>query len=269
MEMKGVGSWASSRLNEFRTGLETGKRMGRLGLSRRIATASDDPGGAGIASRMRARAYAFRATRENTSRGMDLARTTGGALGSIGGDLERMRELGMQAASGTLSDGDRANLDAEFQSLKDGIGDQLGGTFGGLGLFSGDSVSIASDPDGEAPIELKLPDGADLASVQALDVASVASAQAALSEIDGALDAVAGMQAELGAGQAALASAYQGQAETEMQLARAESRIADADVARETSGLAAAQIMEHATLALQLHGELDSKLVGDLLSAPF
>lgn len=269
MEMKGVGSWASSRLGDLTTGLETGRRLGRLGLSRRIVTASDDPGGAGIAARMRARQYAFRQTRENTTRGMDLARTAGGALSGIGDDLVRMRELATQATSGTLSSGDLANIDAEFQSLKEGLTDKLGADFGGISLFSGSAVTVGTDPDGADSLAIDMPDGAALDGVQALDATSSANAEVALAELDGALASVGEMQASLGANQSAMASALQGQAQAEMQLARAESRIADADVARESSNAAAAEIRERASIALQVHGQMDARLVSDLLSAPF
>ena len=269
MDMKGVGSWASSRHTEFNVGLDTGKRLGRLGLSRRIVTASDDPSGAGIAARMRARAYAFGQTRDNAARGMDLTRSTSGALDGIGDSLTRMRELAMQSANGALSAADHASLDAEFQSLKQGITSQLDGEFNGIKMFSGNAVSVAINPDGKTPVQVTMPDGAELDQVQTLSVGSVSASSDAIGELDAALDSVASMQANLGANQSALSSTLQGQAEAEMQLARAESRIADADVARESSGLAAANLLEHATVAMQLHSQMDALRGGDLLSAPF
>lgn len=268
MDMKGVGGWASPNPMESRTGLEQGKRMGRLGLARRIVTASDDPSGAGIAARMRARSYAFRQTRDNALAGMDLTRTAGAAVQNVSTQLGDMQALATQAANGTLGEQDLMALDAQLDGLKAGLGDALGVSFGDLEVFSGESVDIALGPDGES-IQVELPDASALAALDGLSFTAAGGAEAVLAQLDAALDEVGAMQAELGASHAQLASAVAGQAEAEQQLARAESRLADADVARETSGLAAAQLREQASVAMQLHAALDPGQVADLLSAPF
>lgn len=267
MEMKGVGNWASVPPMELRAGLEVQKRSGRLGLFQRIATGSEDPTGGGISGRLRARAHSFARSRDNAAAGMDMARTAGGALGGIGEDLTRMRELAMQAANGTASAEDRASLDAEFQALKAGIGDQLETKFGDLELFSGETVSVVVDPDAAAPIDVQLPDGAALAaSLADLDVSSQAAAQSALGEADAALEAVTAAKSDLGASEAALGSGLRAVAGAEVQLARAESR---ASAARDSAVLTPAALMEHAMAAMSLHQGLDSERVADLLSPPF
>lgn len=269
MEMKGFGDWASVRPQEMRASQAVGKQFGKLGLSRRITSAADDPAGTGIAARMRARAHSFGQNRDNASAGLDLARSAGGALDNVSADLGRMRELAIQASNGTLSTKDKANLDAEFQSLKEGIGEQMGADFAGIKMFSGESVKVVVDPDGGAPIEVDLPDAADLSSIDGADVATSAGAGAALDDIDVAMEAVASAQANLGASQGAMSSALRDTANKEMQIARSESRIADADVARESSALTAANLLQHAAVAMQVHQSVDADLVGDLLSAPF
>jgi len=249
-------------------GLEQGKRMGRLGLARRIVTASDDPSGAGIAARMRARSYAFRQTRDNALAGMDLARTASSALETASTHVTDMQALATQAANGTLGEQDLANLDMQFDGLKAGLADALGASVGDLQVFSGESVEIAIGPDG-GTAQVQLPSGNALAALDELSFVEAGGVDAVLAKIDTALDEVGAMQAELGANHATLSSAVQGQAEAEQQLARAESRLADADVAREASGLAAAQLREQASVAMQLHAALDPGQVADLLSAPF
>jgi flagellin len=268
MDFKGVGDRISIQPFEMRAGLETQKRIGKLGISRRIVTESDDPSGMGIAARMRARANSFAQSRRNATAGMDVARTAGGALSGVSEDLGRMRELATQAASGTLNDKDRASLDAEFQELKEGISDQLGAEFNGLELFSGETVDIVVEPDADAPVEVQLPDADDLANLDGLDVASAAAASGAMAEIDTAMEVVSSAQADLGAGEAALGSALQSAASAEVEVSRAESRISSRTDAGE-AGMTAAELMRHAVEAMQIHQGLDDAQVADLLSAPF
>jgi len=268
MELKGFGDRAAMQPFEMRAGLETQKRIGRLGLSRRIVTASDDPSGAGISARMRARGNSFAKSRENAAAGMDVARTASGALSGVSEDLGRMRELATQAASGTLNDKDRVNLDAEFQGLKAGISDQLGAEFNGLELFSGASVEVVVDPDADAPVSVQLPDGDQLANLDALDVATSGGAEGALAEIDAAVEVVAQAQVDLGASDAALGSALKSAASAEVEISRAESRISSR-AESDSAGLTATDLMRHAVEAMQIHQGLDDAQVADLLSAPF
>lgn len=198
-----------------------------------------------------------------------MARTAGGALENVSSDLNRMRELAIQSQNGTVSEQDKVNLNAEFQALKEGVGDQMQAEFMGMEMFSGQVVPIMVDPDGDSPIDLKLPDGADFDALTDLEVATSPGGGEALAAIDEVIDLVGVAQAGLGAAEGALASALRDTANKEMQIARAESRIADADAAREVSVSAAADLMENFAIAMQIHQDVDAELVGDLLSAPF
>lgn len=268
MELKGFGDRVSIQPFEMRVGLDAKKRAGKLGVTRRVVTSSEDPAGAGISARMRARANSFAQSRRNAAAGMDVARTASGALSGISESLGRMRELATQAASGTLSDKDRASLDAEFQELKAGVSDQLGSELNGLELFSGQSLDVVVEPDAEAPVSLQLPDAGELANLNALDVASAAGASGVLSELDAAVEAVAAAQAELGSGEAALGSALQSAATAEIETSRAESRISTTAKPDEAQ-LTAADLMRNAVQAMQIHQGLNDAQVADLLSAPF
>jgi len=268
MELKGVGNWASVQPSEVRTRLEVEKRVGRLGVTKRIVTASDDPSSAGIATRMQARGRSFAQTRENAAAGMELARATSSALEGISTDLERLRELAMGAANGTASDRDRARYDAEFQALKDGIGEQLGAKFAGHELFSGATVAVVVDPDAGHPIDVHLPAKSNVAGpLDGLGLTSQESAQAALEKaagIDATMAAIAAAEGDLGASVGALGSALQAAAGSVVQLARAESR-----GTHDPTAMTAADLMEHMVEAMRLHQGLDSEQVADLLSPPF
>jgi flagellin len=104
----------------------------------RIATAADDAAGLGISERMRAQIRSLSQAGRNTQDGVSLVQTAEGALSEVNNNLTRMRELAIQASSGTLNTGDRTALDNEFQELIseiDRIADQS--DFNGIQLLDG------------------------------------------------------------------------------------------------------------------------------------
>ena len=267
MEMKGIGNWASVRPQVVSWNTEVGKRMGNLGLSKRIVTAQDDPSSGAMATRMGARGDSLEAGRRNSLAGMGVTRAASGALGRVGEGLGRMRELATRAASGTLSDADRASVDAEFQAIKEDLGGFLeDANFSGVELFSGETLGVQVGADPGEDVLVQLPDGETLAGLEGTTIGTQAGAGSVLADIDAALEAVVASQGELGAAEAALGSAALQSSESIEQLARAESRIVDADIAEETAELAKAQLMQHAQLALGMHQDVDDSLVMQLLS---
>ncbi len=268
VDIKGFGHEAAFRPQSIKLDIDLEKRNGKLGLSKRIVTASDDPSGAGILARMEARAAGFGVGQQNARAGMGLTRSASGALDGVSRSLERMRELATQAASGTFSDQDRINLDTEFQSLKDEIGSSLETDFGGLQLFSGDTVSFGVGPDVGDTVDVQLPDSAAsaFADLDVLSVSTSAGAAVSLQDIDVAIDAVASAQAEIGSSEQALSSASSVAAQSKVSAAASASTLGDADIAMESAELARTGILRHAVLSMQIHSALNEALVGKLLS---
>ena len=89
----------------------------RLASGLRVDTAADDPAGLGISERIRSQISSLSQAARNAQDGVSLVQSAEGSIGEINGNLTRMRELAIQAASGTYSDEDRAILDTEFQAL--------------------------------------------------------------------------------------------------------------------------------------------------------
>jgi flagellin len=91
--------------------------MIRLSTGIRINSAQDDAAGLAIGARMTTTINACGRLIQDISNGVSLAQVAAGGLQSISGLLQRMRELAVQAASGTLAGSDRVALDQEFQAL--------------------------------------------------------------------------------------------------------------------------------------------------------
>ena len=118
--------------------------MQRLSSGLRINSAKDDAAGMAIAERMSAQIRGLNQAQRNANDGVSLAQTAEGALGTIGGNLQRIRELAVQSRNATNSDEDRAALQKEVSQLTSEI-DRVAGTtsFNGTKLLDGSFTSQA------------------------------------------------------------------------------------------------------------------------------
>ncbi|NBD19635.1 flagellin FliC [Aquabacterium fontiphilum] len=129
---------AQRNLSTSQTSLATS--MQRLSSGLRVNSAKDDAAGLAIAERMSAQVRGMNVAVRNANDAISMTQTAEGALGKIGDNLQRMRELAVQAANATNSDGDRANLQKEFLELQKEIGRTVNSTkFNGKTLFASGS----------------------------------------------------------------------------------------------------------------------------------
>ena len=90
----------------------------RLSSGLRINSAKDDAAGLAISERFTTQIRGINQAARNANDGISLAQTAEGALGEIGNNLQRIRELAVQARNATNSASDRQALNAEVQLLK-------------------------------------------------------------------------------------------------------------------------------------------------------
>lgn len=127
---------AQRNLSSSSAGLTTS--LQRLSSGLRINSAKDDAAGMAISERMTAQIRGSNQAARNANDGISLAQTAEGDLGSISNNLQRMRELSVQAANASNSDSDRAALQTEVSALKSEI-DRVAknSTFNGVKLLDG------------------------------------------------------------------------------------------------------------------------------------
>ena len=104
--------------------LSMSQAMERLSTGKKINSAKDDAAGLAITNRMTTQVRGIAKAIQNTNDGISMAQTADGGIANITDVLQRMRELSVQAATGTLNDSDRASLQLEVSQLKtqiDGI----------------------------------------------------------------------------------------------------------------------------------------------------
>ena len=231
-----------------------GSAMERLSTGKRINSAKDDAAGLAIATSMTSQVRGMNQSIRNANDGISMAQTAEGALQEVTNMLQRVRELAVQSASGTYSDGDRANLQTEVAALTGQIGDVLADTkFNGVALFDGSAgtagaVSIQVGANSGETVTLSF--AAITAATTATTVATQTDANTAIGTVDTFLATVNTRRAELGAGQSRLESAVNNLTNNVTNLSDARSRIEDADYTSETTALAKAQILSQASTAM-------------------
>ena len=237
--------------------------MQRLSSGLRVNSAKDDAAGLAIAERMNAQVRGMNVAMRNANDGISLAQTAEGALGKIGDNLQRMRELAVQSANDTNGTDDRLALDNEFKQLAaENLrviantkfnGQELltgvGGTVGSFVFQVGANTSV----DNQITIATSDIATAMTAATQGPTASLGTTSGAALTAIDAldtALDEVNSARSTFGAAQNrfdAVISNLQVSAENQ---ASARSRIMDADFAVETANLSRAQILQQAGTAM-------------------
>lgn len=127
---------AQRNLNTSQSSLQTA--LQRLSSGLRINSAKDDAAGLGIADRFNSQIRGLNQATRNANDGISLAQTAEGALGTIGDNLQRLRELAVQSANATNTSIDRAALQAEVDQLVAEI-DRVASTtaFNGVNLLDG------------------------------------------------------------------------------------------------------------------------------------
>lgn len=259
-----IGLWNSLGLSIYnnynRNMMTMNKALLRISTGYRINSAADDAAGLAISEKMRAQIRGLNMASKNIQDGISLVQTAEGALNETHAIIQRMRELSVEAANDTLTDKDRELLDIEFQELKKEI-TRISTTteFNTRTLLNGDyestSLKIQVGANSGQTIDLYI-GGVSSTSLN-LDDLSIATrdkANEALSGMDDALHAVSKERSRLGAYQNRLEHAYNVNVNTADNLQAAESRIRDADIAKEMMEYTKANILMQASMyALSLH----------------
>ncbi|MBN9672047.1 hypothetical protein JF539_16975 [Labrenzia aggregata] len=129
--------------------------LAKLASGSSITKASDDAAGLAIATRISSDVAALEQASTNSSHGISVLQTADGGAANVSDILERMKTLASQSASGTVTDSERAYIQAEFEQLQeeiDGIAEST--RYNGQSLldgssdFSDDSTKTAAEVTG-------------------------------------------------------------------------------------------------------------------------
>lgn len=235
---------AQRNLNASQTSMN--QSIQRLSSGLRINSSKDDAAGLAIATRMDAQVRGMDVAIRNSNDAISFLQTAEGGLTKGTDALQRMRELAVQAANGSYSSGDRANLDAEYQQLSSELTRLSTATkFNGQAAFgTGYNFQVGADASDTISVS------SVAAATMGGSISSAAGASAAITAIDAALDTANTNKATLGAYQNRFASVVSNLGVASENMAAAKSRITDADFAAETAKMTRAQILQQAGTAM-------------------
>ncbi len=241
----------------------------RLSSGLRINTAKDDAAGLAVRELMRADIAVLQQGARNALDGISMVQTMEGAMATMDDALIRMKQLAMQAATGSYSDAQRTIMDNEFDEMADEI-DRIAGsvTFNGNVLLNSAGASIDIQV-GTATDDKITISGVDVTSsalgISSASIATAQAAQSALAVLDSAINAKDTARATFGYKMNRLEntiSVINNQAENMM---AAESRVSDVDVATEMSAMVKNQVLAQAGVAMLAQANLMPQMALTLL----
>jgi flagellin len=267
---------AQRNLRTSKMGLD--KSLERLSSGYRINRAGDDAAGLAISENLKAQIRGLKQASRNASDGVSLIQVAEGSLNEISSILIRLRELAVQAASDTIGPVERQFLNVEYDQLVSEVDRIADGTeFNGTLLLSGTGsildfqVGTRNDPNiDRLSFDASKADANSAAlGVNLTSVADKASAQNSLSAIDSAIVSVSAMRADFGAVQNRLQSTINNLGVSVENMAAANSRIRDVDVAEETAELTMNNVLLNAGSSVLAQANQTSQVALGLLNKTF
>jgi len=239
------------------TQVSLGRTLQRLSTGQRINSGADDAAGLAIANGLDANITALTQSVRNASDGVGFLQVADGALSQITTLLNRAVTLATEAATGTVSDTQRAALDAEFTSIKAEI-DTIGGntTYNGQAIFTANTLTVFMSDSSSAgttsvAVAMVTVDSGHLngSSLTADALTTAAAATAALTDINSAIANVAALRGTLGASSNQLQAATNVMNNQIQNLTNAENGIMAADIGQETANLSKYSILQQTGIA--------------------
>ena len=244
----------------------------RLSTGKRVNSAVDDAAGLAIGKDLEARVSGLNQAVRNVNDGISMVQIAEGALGEVHDILTRMRDLAVQGYNGSLSSTELGYLETEHDKLAAALDSALDqAKFDGIDLISGSSTTITIQSGANAGETTSVAIHSAALTATALGVAdgdidftSLAASQADITNIQDAIDDVAGYRAGLGATQAQLESTVRNLSNVAENTA-ARCGIMDTDYAAETANLTKAQILQQAATSVLAQANAQPQAVLALL----
>ena len=254
--------------------------MNALASGKRINSAKDDASGLAVSTKMKSMIKGLNQASRNIADGSSMLNVASGYLQETTDILQRIRELAVQSSNGIFSADQRSMIQIEVSQLVSEI-DRIASsaTFNGLQLFTGKfatgneaiTLHIGSQTDQQISFNLEAAtaEAFGLKNVQgsgeSLSISSPDEANMAIATVDEALLRVSRQQSLIGANQNRMEVAKQGIDIASENMAAANSRIEDADMAEKLVEFSKNQVLSQSSLAMIAQANSQSQNVLALL----
>jgi len=223
----------------------------------RIVNAADDAAGLAISENFKGQLKGIAQARNNANNAISFVQVSEGGLSEITNILIRLRELGVQAASDHLGDTEREFLDRESKQLIQEA-DRIAKTtvFGNKKMLDGSAgelefqVGANGGEDNRIKFNFNADATASKLGISGIDIQDKSGARDSLEAVDEAMSQVGAMRATFGAMQSRMESSVSNLDVSYENLSAANSRIRDTDIAKETSEMASAGILQNAAVSV-------------------
>ena len=273
---------AQRNLNTNTSGLAVS--MQRLSSGLRLNSAKDDAAGMAVSTSFTTQIRGNNQAIRNANDGISMAQTAEGAISQVLGNVQRIREVAVQAANSTLTNAQRSKLQAEVDQLTqensrivqttnyNGIGllsSSAGNVSGGNGLFGGAGATFQVGADGTATNQISMATGSgngqvtdlgtdvsagglgsafssNLTATGTLNLSTSAAASAAIDHLDSVLNNLVQTRTSWGAVQNRFESVIANLSNYVENATASRSRVMDTDFAAETANMTRSQILQQA-----------------------
>jgi flagellin len=228
------------------------KSLARLSSGSKLINPSDNAGGFAVSARFDAQINRTQAAVDNIGNAISFSQTQDGYLKKVAKALDRMSELTMLALDETKSNTDRGLYNTEFTNLGAFVTSTATRDFNGVSMFSGSAlnVTVNSEATGNFAYTAVNLGNTTYTTATASTITTTGNATTALTSVKNAINQLATDRAVVGANQSAL-NMYQEQlGVAKDNLAAANSRIKDVNVADESTSFAKYNILVQAGTAM-------------------
>jgi flagellin len=261
------------------------KAMERLSSGYRINKTSDDAAGMTISQNLISQVRRMKQASQNTQDGISILQITEGSYSVIGDNLQRIRELTVQAANDTNDVASRQSISTEIQKLLEDIDRIAQSTnFNGVNLIDGspkpeafiqvgpnsnavtnvvDLAPVLQDAHSAALGVVGAATSAGFTNIAAVNINSNTTARNFLNDVDASIRQINLLRSNIGSYQNKLESVANNLDLAIENFSTANSRIRDTDIAADTSIMSQAQVLtQAATIVLSQTNQLPQMILG-------
>ncbi len=256
-------------LNNSQDNLQTAQE--RLSSGKRVNKAQDDAAALAIAARLATQLLGSQQAYDNAQNAISLAQTAESSMSELQNITQRLRELSVQSANGTLNDSQRDFLQLEVSQLQEEAANIINSAeFNGQKLLSEDNnIEVQVGTGADERISVKTTDlrtALTNSGFFSVNISTANGAQTALNALDASMDPLLEQRANFGVITNQLESISKSLEIEAESLAASKSRIEDADYAAEIASRTTALFLQNAGLASVAQGSVSSQLASQLLS---
>jgi flagellin len=262
-----ISAQSSARLLA-ESSLKLSKSLARLSSGSKIISPEDDAAGLAVSLRLDAQVNRIDAATNNVGNAVSYAQTQDGFLQKVQRALDRMSELSVLAMDTTKTTTDLSLYNKEFATLAQYISDIGTKDFNSVSLFGGTALNVTTDAEATtfSMTGVSLAVLNTYTSLNSISISTSTAANTALTAVKNALTQLANDRAQIGANIARMTNVTSHLGVLKDNLAAANSRIKDVDVAEESTQFARYNILVQAGTAMLMQANASPQSALRLLS---